>query len=556
MFDRHYAVWPKGVPKHLTLPATSLYENLELSARRYPDKPALLYYGSALSYAALKDHVDRLAGWLETSRGVKRQDRVLLYMQNSPQFIIAYYAIQRLTAVVVPVNPMSKTEELRHIARDTGATTILCGQEIFPFAKELLGHDLQHAIVAAYADYVTAPTDLALPDVVAAARLPVASPAVAWTDALAASHAASPHKATHDDWCVLPYSSGTTGAPKGCLHNIRGVTATLFGSIAWNPATPESVQLVTLPLFHVTGMQNSMNAPLFNGATLVLMTRWDRRVAADLIRRHRITHWRNITTMCIDFLSDPESANWDLSSLIGIGGGGAPMPKAVAARLKDFTGLDYIEGYGLSETIAATHINPVSNPKPQCLGIPVFDVDSRIVNPDTLEELGPHETGEIVMAGPQIFLGYWNRPEETAQVFFERDGKRFFRSGDLGYYDEEGFFYLVDRLKRMINASGYKVWPSEIEAMMYAHPGIREVCVIATADPHRGETVKAVIIPKDDAALTAESVEAWCRDRMAAYKVPRVIAFAESLPKSATGKILWRVLQDEERAAAKSDAAD
>lgn len=556
MFDRHYAVWPKGVPKHLTLPATSLYENLELSARRYPDKPALLYYGSALSYAALKDHVDRLAGWLEKTCGVQRRDRVLLYMQNSPQFVIAYYAIQRLTAVVVPVNPMSKAEELRHIARDTNAGTILCGQEIFSFAQPLLGHELQHAIVAAYADYVTAPTDLALPDVVAAAPAPVPAPAVSWAAALDANLAASPHKATHDDWCVLPYSSGTTGAPKGCLHNIRGVTATLFGSIAWNPVTPESVQLVTLPLFHVTGMQNSMNAPIFNGATLVLMTRWDRRVAAELIRRHRVTHWRNITTMCIDFLSDPESASWDLSSLIGIGGGGAPMPKAVAAKLKDFTGLDYIEGYGLSETIAATHINPVSNPKPQCLGIPVFDVDSRIVNPDTLEELGPHETGEIVMAGPQIFLGYWNRPEETAQVFFERDGKRFFRSGDLGYYDEEGFFYLVDRLKRMINASGFKVWPSEIEAMMYAHPGIRELCVIATADAHRGETVKAVIVPKEGAALAADEVQAWCRERMAAYKVPRVITFADSLPKSATGKILWRVLQDEERSSAKSDAAD
>lgn len=557
MFDRHYAVWPKGVPKHLTLPATSLYENLELSARRYPDKPALLYYGSALSYAALKDHVDRLAGWLEKTCGVQRRDRVLLYMQNSPQFVIAYYAIQRLTAVVVPVNPMSKAEELRHIARDTNAGTILCGQEIFSFAQPLLGHELQHAIVAAYADYVTAPTDLALPDVVAAAPAPVPAPAVSWAAALDANLAASPHKATHDDWCVLPYSSGTTGAPKGCLHNIRGVTATLFGSIAWNPVTPESVQLVTLPLFHVTGMQNSMNAPIFNGATLVLMTRWDRRVAAELIRRHRVTHWRNITTMCIDFLSDPESASWDLSSLIGIGGGGAPMPKAVAAKLKDFTGLDYIEGYGLSETIAATHINPVSNPKPQCLGIPVFDVDSRIVNPDTLEELGPHETGEIVMAGPQIFLGYWNRPEETAQVFFERDGKRFFRSGDLGYYDEEGFFYLVDRLKRMINASGFKVWPSEIEAMMYAHPGIRELCVIATADAHRGETVKAVIVPKEGAALAADEVQAWCRERMAAYKVPRVITFADSLPKSATGKILWRVLQDEERSSAtRNDAAD
>ncbi|MFC3675994.1 long-chain fatty acid--CoA ligase [Ferrovibrio xuzhouensis] len=559
MFDRHFGVWPKGVPQHLTLPETSLYENLEVSARRFPDKPAILYYGSALTYAALKAEVDRLAGWLEQRCGVKRTDRVLLYMQNSPQFVIAFYAIQRLTAVVVPVNPMSRVEELRHIATDTGATTVLCGQELLGFAQPLLQAGvLQHAVVAAYRDHITAPTDLALPDVVTAPRAAVTVPgATGWADAITAGLTAEPHHATLDDWCVLPYSSGTTGAPKGCLHNIRGVMATAYGSIAWNPASAESVQLATLPLFHVTGMQNSMNGPILNGSTLVMMTRWDRKVAAELIRRHRVTHWRNITTMAIDFLSDPEVASFDLSSLLGIGGGGAAMPGAVAAKLKELTGLDYIEGYGLSETIAGTHINPVDRPKPQCLGIPVFDIDSRIVNPDTLEELGPNETGEIVTAGPQVFLGYWNRPEETAQVFFERDGQRFFRTGDLGYYDEEGYFFIVDRLKRMINASGYKVWPTEIEGMMYAHPGIREVCIIATPDAHRGETVKAVIVPKPGAAdMTPEAIQAWCRERMAAYKVPRIVEFADALPKSATGKVLWRVLQEQEKAAAAAKPAD
>lgn len=553
MFDRHFAVWPQGVPQHLTLPETSLYENLEISARRFPAKPAILYYGTAITYAQLKRQVDALAGWLAQACGVQRTDRVLLYMQNSPQFVIAFYAIQRLTAVVVPVNPMSRLEELRHIATDTGATTVLCGQELLGFAQPLLeAGSLRHAVVAAYGDYVAAPTDLVLPDVVSAPRATIAVPgAIAWHEALAAGHAAGPHHATPEDWCVLPYSSGTTGAPKGCLHNIRGVTATLYGSVAWNPAASDSVQLCTLPLFHVTGMQNSMNGPLYNGSTIVMMTRWDRRVAAELIRRHRVTHWRNITTMAIDFLSDPDVEKFDLSSLLGIGGGGAAMPGAVAAKLKALTGLDYIEGYGLSETIAGTHINPVDRPKPQCLGIPVFDIDSRIVNPDTLEELGPNETGEIITAGPQVFLGYWNRPEETAQVFFERDGKRFFRTGDLGYYDEEGYFFIVDRLKRMINASGYKVWPTEIEGMMYAHPGIREVCIIATPDAHRGETVKAVIVPKQGAAdMTPEAIQAWCRERMAAYKVPRIVEFSDSLPKSATGKILWRVLQDQEKAAA------
>lgn len=307
--------------------------------------------------------------------------------------------------------------------------------------------------------------------------------------------------------------------------------------------------LTTLPLFHVTGMQNSMNGPLYAGSTIVLMTRWDRRTAAELIQRYRVTHWRSITTMAVDFLSDPDLADYDLSSLQAMGGGGAAMPEAIEKALHERTGLHYVEGYGLSETIAATHINPPRRPKAQCLGIPVFDVDARIVDPETGKELGPNETGEILVNGPQVFRGYWNRPLETEDAFIELDGKPFFRTGDMGYYDEEGYFFLVDRIKRMINASGFKVWPSEVESLMYSHPDIKEVCVIASPDPRRGETVKAVIIPQPESRdrVTAEEVQRWCRDHMAAYKVPRSIDFVDELPRSATGKLLWRVLEERER---------
>lgn len=557
MFDRHYGAWPKGLPHSLTLPETSLFENLAISAKRFPRKPAIHYYGTTITYADLLLRVERLAGFLERRLGVKRRDRVIVMLQNSPHFVAAYYAAQRLTAVAVPVNPMSKTDELRHIVTDTEAAVAICGQELLPVLLPLLGATpLKAVIVATYGNAVTAPTDLALPDIVAAAPVKLDRPdTIAWADALAADERASPHAATPDDWCVLPYSSGTTGLPKGCLHTIRSVSATMYAGTQWNPGSAESVSLSTLPLFHATGMQGAMNTPLYRGTTVVMMTRWDRRTAAELIRRHRVTHWASITTMAIDFLSDPEVDQFDLSSLVSIGGGGAPMPGPVAAKLKQLTGLQYVEGYGLTETIAGTHVNPPDRSKPQCLGIPIFGVDSRVVDPDTLAEKGPNEVGEIVSSGDQVFLGYWNNPEATKAVFFERDGKRFFRTGDLGYYDDEGYFFLVDRLKRMINASGYKVWPNEVEAMMYAHPGIREVCVISTADPHRGETVKAVIVPKGGASLTADDVIAWCREKMAAYKVPRVVEFAESLPKSATGKILWRVLQEQEKAKAAPSAA-
>jgi fatty-acyl-CoA synthase len=320
----------------------------------------------------------------------------------------------------------------------------------------------------------------------------------------------------------------------------------------WSGGHQDNVILGTLPLFHVTGMQGSMNVPIHLGATTVLMSRWDRETAAQLIQRYRVDGWTNISTMAIDFLANPNLSRYDLSSLSRIGGGGAAMPEAVAQRLKDLTGLDYIEGYGLSETIAPTHINPDEHPRKQCLGIPVCNTEARVIHPDTLAVLGPNEIGEIVSSGPQIFQGYWKSPEATAACFITLEGKRFFRTGDLGRYDEDGYYYIVDRLKRMINASGYKVWPAEVESMLYAHPEIQEACIIGTMDPHRGETVKAVIVLKaaSRGKVSPEEIIGWCREHMAAYKIPRVVEFVDNLPKSATGKVQWRLLQEREKSRA------
>ncbi len=550
MFNRHHAVWPENLPRHLTVPATSLFANLEIAARRYPDKAAIIYYDTLITYRELLQDVERLAGYLQRE-GVKKGDRVLLYMQNAPQFTIGYYAILRANAVVVPVNPMNHSAELEHYLADTGAEICLCGQELTGFIAPLVGTGrLREVVVAAYSDYLRTPTDLELPaEVESALEAPTFAGGVAWRDALAADCRPGPHDIGPDDLCVLPYSSGTTGAPKGCMHTHRSAMATIVHRVTWNQMTSEAVILATLPYFHVTGMQGAMSGPIYMGATAVIMTRWNRQVAAKLIERYRITAWINIATMAIDFLSDPDVERYDLSSLRSIGGGGAAMPKAVEEKLRRLTGLPYVEGYGLSETIAATHINPVHRPKPQCLGIPVFDVDSRVIDVATLQEVGPGEVGEIVSHGPQIFQGYWNRPEETAQAFIELDGKRFFRTGDLGYYDEEGYFFMVDRVKRMINASGFKVWPSEVESLMYRHPAIQECCVISTPDPKRGETVKACVVlrPGQAGQVSEQDIIDWCRNEMAAYKAPVYVEFRQALPRSSTGKLMWRVLQEEEQ---------
>lgn len=537
MFTRHFAHWPPGQPKSLELPRETVYANLAASAARLPERAAIDYYGSRIAYARLKREVDALAGYLQRKLGVARGDRVLLYAQNCPQFVIAYYAILRADAVVVPVNPMNRTEELRHYVEDSDARVAIAGVDVLPEIESL---GLTHILPVVYADYLSE-TDLPVPGFL---RTP--GPA-AWQEALAQNLQPGPHRAGPDDLAVMPYTSGTTGKPKGCMHTHTSVQATTVSYLYWRGAQDESVVLCALPMFHVTGMQAGMNAPLHTAATLVVLSRWDRDCAGLQIQRARVTNWSAITTMLVDFLSNPRLKDYDLSSLRVLGGGGAAMPEALARKLEEVIGLPFVEGYGLSETMAPSHINPPQRPKRQCAGIPFYNTDARVIDIESSRELEPGQVGEIIVHGPQVFQGYWKQPEATAQAFIQHDGKRFFRTGDLGYYDEEGYFFITDRLKRMINCSGFKVWPAEVEAMLYAHPAIQEACVIGSRDAYRGETVKALVVLKGSSKnISSDEIIEWARGKMAAFKVPRVVQFVDELPKTATGKILWRQLQEEE----------
>ena len=552
MSERHFAHWPRGLPRGMTIPETDLFYNVEVSARRYPDKPFLVFYDTTISFSAFKAEAERIAGWLRQDAGVTKGDRVLLYMQNSPQFVLGYYGILRAGGVVVPVNPMNLTAELQHYVADSGARVAIAAQDLYPQMKPLLGgaEGLAHILVAAYSDYATAPTELKVPDFIKAPRQAIADPCVTlWSDALAADRAPGPGTAGPDDLCVMPYTSGTTGHPKGCMHTHRTAMHTLMAGYQWFGIQQDAVYLAVLPFFHVTGMQGSMSGPLQAGSTVVLLPRWDREAAAQCIQRYRVSSWTAIPTMVIDFLMNPRLGEYDLSSLSRMSGGGAAMPEAIAQKLLDL-GITYVEGYGLSETIAPSHINPPDRPKKQCLGIPIFGVESRVVDPVGFAELPAGEVGEIVTRGPQVFKGYWNNPDATRAAFVEIDGREWFRTGDLGYVDEDGYFFMVDRLKRMINASGYKVWPAEVEALMYRHPAIQEACVIGARDAHRGETVKAIVVLKEAqrGKVTAQEIVDWAHANMAAYKSPRIVEFAETLPKSATGKVMWRALQEKENA--------
>ena len=547
MSDRHFDFWPQGLPRHMSVPETNLFYNVEVSARRFPDKPYLVFYDTPISFSEFKLEAERLAGHLQRECGVEAGDRVLLTMQNSPQFVIGFYAILRANAVVVPVNPMNLEAEMRHLVEDSGAAVALVAQDLYPRIRPLLGGNLKRVVVACYADFLRRPTELKLPEFIAAPRQRIDDAGVTlWADALAMNLVPAELSAGPDDLCVMPYTSGTTGRPKGCMHSHRTAMHTLVAGVQWFGLQQDASYLAVLPFFHVTGMQGSMNGPLFSGSTVVLLPRWDRDAAAQLIERYRVTSWTAIPTMVIDFLMNPKIGDYDLSSVVRMSGGGAAMPEAIARKLQD-RGITYVEGYGLSETIAPTHINPPERAKKQCLGIPIFDVDARVVDTESLAELPAGEVGEIVVHGPQVFLGYWN--QDSRDAFVDIEGRRFLRTGDLGRTDPDGYFFMVDRLKRMINASGYKVWPAEVEAMMYQHPAIQEACVIAARDPHRGETVKCLVSLKESfrGRVTEQEIIDWASQNMAAYKYPRIVEFVDALPKSATGKIQWRALQERER---------
>jgi fatty-acyl-CoA synthase len=556
----HFKFWPSRLPRSITAPAGSLWHNLAVSALRYPEKNALVFFDSATTYAQLQHKAELLAQYL-LELGVKKGDRVVVCMQNCPQLVISHFAVLRIDAVVVPVNPMNKAQELKHYIVDPDTQVAITTADLafeWAAASNALTPEqrLRHLVVSQFTDDLGNTTADDMPPAWRDWLLPqrpvpdlIGTQSHTWAATQVQRRISMPAvSATSQDLSVLPYTSGTTGLPKGCMHTHGSVMHNAAASSLWSSGTSANVTLCAVPMFHITGMVSVMHASIFGSATLVIMPRWDRDLAGRLISRHQVTHWTNIPTMVIDLLASPSFDQYDLSSLVYIGGGGAAMPQAVAQRLWEQFGLRYAEGYGLTETAAPSHSNPPDATKQQCLGVPFVSAEARVIDPDTLREVPQGEQGEIIMHGPMNFTGYWKNPEATAKAFIEFEGKQFFRSGDLGRVDEDGYFFLTDRLKRMINASGFKVWPAEVEALMFKHPAIAEACIIASQDAYRGETVKAVVVLRaTHASSTEDEILQWCREHMAVYKAPRIVQFVSALPKSGSGKVMWRALQEAEK---------
>jgi fatty-acyl-CoA synthase len=471
--------------------------------------------------------------------------------------VVCFYAILCAGAVVVPVNPMSTVQEIRHFMEDSQARVACVAQELLDQVTPLMtaasalpkAAGLDAVLVHAYAEHLLPASVALLPTAMQATpSFPDVEGLHRFSRALDQAMTLGPVAVSCDDLAILPYTSGTTGHPKGCCHSHASVLASNLASQVWRNLHVDAVVLCVAPLFHMLGMQNGMNVPITLGATVVMLPRWDAARALDAIERHRVSVWAAPPAMVMDLFAQPDANTRDLSSLTVLSGGGAAMPEAVATRLWEQFGLSYNEAYGLTETASFLHANPMARGKRQCLGVPTQGVESIIVDPQTLQPLPSGEVGELLTRGQQLMQGYWRNEAANREAFVDVGGKRFFRTGDLALVDEDGYFFMRDRLKRMINASGFKVWPAEVESLMYAHPAVREACVIASPDDKRGETVLALVVLKPEARVSVDELLAWCRASMAVYKAPRLIRFVDALPKSGTGKILWRELQAQEQA--------
>ncbi|CAI6016758.1 long-chain-fatty-acid--CoA ligase [Cohnella sp. JJ-181] len=548
-----YLHYPDEVPKTYPYPKQNLAAFLVASAGRFPGRTALSFMGKSITYAQLLEEAYRFAGALGRL-GVRRGERVAIMLPNCPQLVIAYYGTLLAGGIVVMTNPLYVQRELEHQLKDSGAVVLLTLDLLFRRATDAARDlpDLQ-LIVASVRDYLPFPKSWLYPLKAkkdGLDRKVAYGPRVHRFLRLLLDSPAAPMQAEVDaerDLALLQYTGGTTGISKGVMLTHYNLVANTIQTSLWfykNEPGKERY-LAALPFFHVFGLTVLLNQSIMLGGELILVPRFEAGGILGIIDKQRPTVFPGAPTMYIALINHPKALEYDLSSVHVCISGAAPLPYEVQERFEAITGGRLIEGYGLTEASPVTHANNIwGYRKKGSIGLPFPDTMAKIVHPDTGEDLPFGETGELAVRGPQVMAGYWNRPEETARAL--QDG--WLRTGDLARMDEEGFFYIMDRMKDVIIAGGYNIFPREIEEVLFEHPAIEEAVALGVPDPYRGETVKVYAVLKAGASLTEAELKAWCRERLAAYKVPRVYAFRDSLPKTMAGKVLRRKLLEEENA--------
>jgi long-chain acyl-CoA synthetase len=534
------------VPHTIAPESETALDMFRATASRIAHRPLVHYFDASISACDVNAMSDALAVALQL-RGLGFGDRVAMLMQNIPQVLVTVLAAWKCGAAVVPCNPMLRERELVKIVGDAGCRVLLCQDELYSdvVRAALSTVGVCHTITTSALDFLA--PDEPVPAVLAGARR-VRQPGVADLRELVVLHAGQmpvPVPVTGDDVAFMVYTSGTTGEPKAAMNTHKNVVFATSVYEKWIGLQADDAILGLAPLFHVTGLIGHVALTMLTGSPLVLFYRFDVDEACRLTERHRATFTVSAVTAFIALLNSPAMAHHDLSSLTKVYTGGAPTPPGVLADWHARTGTRIQPMYGLTEATSPTHMTPPGRVAPidprsgvMSMGVPVFDTDVRIVTESGVEA-APGEIGELVIAGPQIVPGYWRKPKETAAAL--PDGA--LRTGDVGFMDEEGWFYLVDRKKDMIVASGFKVWPREVEEVLYLHPAVREAAVVGVPDAYRGETIKAVVSLKPGYECTPDEIKGFARSQMAAYKYPRLVEIVDELPKTTSGKILRRMLQ-------------
>ncbi|MGD2157332.1 MAG: long-chain fatty acid--CoA ligase [Anaerolineales bacterium] len=542
--------YDEGVPESIDYPEVPLFHFLEESARNYPDVACTIFNGATVTYREMNSITDRLAAGL-ANLGVKKGDRVGIFIPNTPQFLMAYFAALKIGAVVVATNPMYSARELEHQANDSGMEFMIVMSNFYNRVKEVQSNTKIRTLIVTNIKEalppVTAFLFTLLREKKAGFRVQLAEGDV-WMQDLISRHRPEDRPNVDikaDDVALFQYSGGTTGTPKAAIALHRNLVANTLQIRRWMPSAKdgEEVVLMAIPLYHVYGNVAGMNFALAVGASLVMIPdARDIKENLENIQKYKATIFPGVPTLynAINNYPDVIAGKYDLSTIKACISGSAPLLRETKEKFEALTGGVVFEGYGLSETPTATHCNPLEGEnRVGSIGLPLPDVDARIIDlADEVTVLPHDEIGELVIKGPQVFKGYHNMPTETANAL--RDSWLY--TGDIAQMDEDGYFYIVDRKKEVIKPGGFQVWPREVEEVIKEYPAVIEVGVAGVPDPYRGETVKAWVVLKEGETAAQDDVRNWCKERLAKYKVPSEVEFRDELPKTTVGKVLRREL--------------
>lgn len=563
---QHY---PKEVSPSLHYPDQSIVQFLINAANHHPNHPAVHFLGKILTYRELHENAVNLAYGL-LSLGIAKGDRVAIMLPNCPQAVAAFYGVLLAGGVVVQTNPLYVERELEHQLADSGAVAVITVDLLYARLSRVRGKQpesgplpqLKHAIITSIKDGLPFPKNLLYPlkqrKEGFRADIPYGSfGVVSYKKLLAAKHTdmSLPDSAKGSDLAALQYTGGTTGTPKGVMLTHRNLVANTIQISTWCYKAEDAKErfLAALPLFHVFGLTVLMNMSVLRAGTLILLPRFEVETVLQTINQQKPTIFPGAPTMYVALIHHKSAAKIDFSSINVCVSGSAALPLEVQEKFEALTGGRLVEGYGLSESSPVTHANPVwEKRKIGTIGIPFPDTDAAVIDPESGERLPIGELGELIVRGPQVMRGYWNKPAETDQVL--RDG--WLHTGDLATMDKDGYFTIMDRIKDVIIAGGFNIYPREVEEVLFEHPAVREAAVIGVKDEYRGETVKAFIVFKEGWQVSSSQLDRWCRERLASYKVPHHYSFRETLPKTMVGKVLRRKLQEEEAEAEKARKAE